>query len=93
MKGSSVAATFLSLENWIVRGVTRNLESKSAKDQAAKGVRLIKGDLNDRESLRMAFIGATAFFLATDFWTIFKQKETREKAATSGNFLPVLCHQ
>lgn len=93
MKGSSVAATFLSLGDWIVRGVTRNLESKSAKDQAAKGVQLIKGDLDDKESLRMAFIGATAIFLATDFWTIFKQKETREKAAASGTFLPILCHQ
>ena len=92
-KGSSVAATFLSLGGWKVRGVTRNPESTSAKNQAAKGVELVKGDLDDKESLKAAFIGATAIFLATDFWTIFKQKETHEKASATGTFLPLLCHQ
>ncbi|KAH6625930.1 hypothetical protein C7974DRAFT_425496 [Boeremia exigua] len=92
-QGSSVAATFLSLGDWKVRGVTRNPESESAKSQTAKGVELVKGDLDDKESLRAAFVGATAIFLATDFWTIFKQKETHEKAAATGTFLPILCHQ
>ncbi|OAG25682.1 NAD(P)-binding protein [Alternaria alternata] len=92
-QGSSVAATFLSLEDWKVRGVTRNPESESAKNQAAKGVELVKGDLDDKESLKAAFIGATAIFLATDFWTIFKQKETHEKASATGTFLPLFCHQ
>lgn len=91
-KGSSVAATFLSLGDWKVRGVTRNPESTSAKDQAAKGVELIKGNLDNKESLRVAFIGATAIFLATDFWTIFKQKETHEEAFATKTFLPILCH-
>lgn len=49
--------------------------------------------MDDKESLKAAFIGATAIFLATDFWTIFKQKETHEKALATGTFLPLLCHQ
>lgn len=91
-QGSSVAETFLSLGHWKVRGITRDPGSAAAKAQAAKGVELVKGDLDDTESLKSAFAGATAVFLATDFWTIFKQPEMIERAQTTGTFLPKLCH-
>ena len=91
-KGSSVAESFLDLGDWKVRGITRNLESAAAKAQAVKGVELVKGDLDDVESLKSAFNGATAIFLATDFWTIFKQPAVQERAQAMDTFLPQLCH-
>jgi hypothetical protein len=82
----------VNIADWKVRGITRSPDSAAAKAQAAKGVELVKGDLDDTESLQSAFTGATAIFLATDFWTIFKQPQVHKQAEATGTFLPELCH-
>ncbi|KAH6984348.1 NmrA-like family protein [Ilyonectria sp. MPI-CAGE-AT-0026] len=79
VQGSSVADTYLHTAGWKVRGVTRNPESASAKEWAAKGAEIVQGDVNDVESLKRAFVGANVIFGVTDFWTIFKDPESNNK--------------
>ncbi|OQD84339.1 hypothetical protein PENANT_c013G08355 [Penicillium antarcticum] len=79
VQGSSVADTYLQSAGWKIRGVTRNPTSESAKDWAAKGIEIVKGDLDDVVSLKRAFVGADIIFGVTDFWTIFKDPESQRK--------------
>ncbi|KAK0763282.1 hypothetical protein N5P37_004269 [Trichoderma harzianum] len=67
-KGSSIARQFLDLPGWKVRGITREPSSQNALRWAAEGVEIVKGDLDDTDSLRAAFQGANAIFANTDFF-------------------------
>ena len=40
---------------------------------------MAKGDLDDVESLKNAFVGADVIFGVTDFWTIFQGPESQRK--------------
>jgi hypothetical protein len=68
VQGSSVADTFLALPGWRVRGVTRHPAGPAAQAHAENGVEIVKGDLDDQETLVRAFQGATAIFSNTDFF-------------------------
>ncbi|KAK1029177.1 hypothetical protein LTR33_017263, partial [Friedmanniomyces endolithicus] len=68
VQGSSVADTFTRLSGWSVRGITRNPTGPAAQTLAAQGVEIVKGDLEDKDSLLPAFEGATAIFANTDFF-------------------------
>ncbi|KAL6915047.1 hypothetical protein ACHAP8_005891 [Fusarium lateritium] len=68
-QGSSVANAFVDLPEWRIRGVSRDASSPVAQDWISKGVEIFKGDLNDVDSLKNAFRGATAIFGVTDFYS------------------------
>ncbi|PCD33713.1 hypothetical protein AU210_009931 [Fusarium oxysporum f. sp. radicis-cucumerinum] len=68
-QGSSVANAFLELPDWRIRGVSRDTSSPAAQDWISKGVEIVKGDLNDVNSLENAFRGATAIFGVIDFYS------------------------
>ena len=51
-----------------IRGLTRNPDSASAKELAARGVEVVKADFDDIDSLKAAFQGADAVYAVTDFW-------------------------
>ncbi|KAL6691593.1 NAD(P)-binding protein [Trichoderma pleuroticola] len=68
-QGSSIAREFLDLPSWKVRGITRNPSSQNALHWVAEGVEIVKGDLDDTDSLRAAFQGANAIFANTDFFS------------------------
>ncbi|EWZ29226.1 hypothetical protein FOZG_17095 [Fusarium oxysporum Fo47] len=68
-QGSSVANAFLELPDWRIRGVSRDTSSPAAQYWISKGVEIVKGDLNDVNSLENAFRGATAIFGVTDFYS------------------------
>ncbi|KAH8897552.1 NAD(P)-binding protein [Thozetella sp. PMI_491] len=50
-----------------IRTLTRNLGSPKAKKLEQLGVKLVKGDLEDRNSLVPALTGCSAAYLVTDF--------------------------
>ncbi|CAL5866139.1 uncharacterized protein PFLUO_LOCUS346 [Penicillium psychrofluorescens] len=83
VQGSSVADTYLQTTGWRIRGVTRDPTSDSAKEWAAKGVEIVKGDLDDVDSLKQAFVGADIIFGVTDFWTVFQDPESQKKKKPS----------
>ena len=76
VQGSSVAKTFLHLPGWKIRGITRNPSSPAAQAHAANGVEIVKGDLDDKQSLLPAFEGATIIFSNTDFFQHLWSKDT-----------------
>ncbi|KAI1609535.1 NmrA-like family protein [Exophiala viscosa] len=79
VQGSSVADTYLQSPDWRIRGVSRNLSSAAALEWTSKGVEMVKGDLDDIESLKRAFSDADVIFGVTDFWTIFMDPKSQEK--------------
>ena len=72
-----MASLYAQEAGWKVRGISR--DPSKAESWTAKGVEVVKGDLNDKESLVSAFKGADAIFSNTDFWTQFHNPATREK--------------
>lgn len=55
VQGGSVVASCLKSGDYKVRGVTRNVESAASKALIAKGVEMVKADVNDEASLVKAF--------------------------------------
>ncbi|KAK9384428.1 hypothetical protein V1515DRAFT_371106 [Lipomyces mesembrius] len=66
-QGGSVISASLKDKNFKVRGITRNPDGEKAKALTAKGVEMVRADLNDEGSLVKAFEGAYAIFAVTDF--------------------------
>jgi len=60
------------------RAITRNPESDAAQKLAARGVEVVRANLDDEESLARAFAGAQGAFCVTNFWEHFSPE--REKA-------------
>lgn len=71
-QGGSVISSFLKDRNWKIRGTTRNPKGE-AKALSAKGVGMVKADLDDLASVEKAFAGANVIFAIThysdNFWT------------------------
>lgn len=76
-QGGSVANLYVKEAGWKVRGISR--DPSKAQAWTAKGAEVVKGDLNDTESLVAAFKGANAIFSVTDFWAQFYNPATRAK--------------
>ncbi len=51
-----------------VRALTRKTSSDAAQALAAAGAEVVAADLDDRDTLRAALVGATALFAVTNFW-------------------------
>ncbi|KAI9711253.1 MAG: hypothetical protein M1820_002240 [Bogoriella megaspora] len=51
-----------------IRGISRNSSSPASQALKNKGVEMVTGDMTNRESLVVAFKGATTIFAMTDFW-------------------------
>jgi uncharacterized protein YbjT (DUF2867 family) len=60
-QGRAVADKLLE-EGWKVRALTRDTDKPSAKHLAEKGIEVVKGDLNDRQSLDEALDGVCGVF-------------------------------
>ncbi|KAJ9610338.1 hypothetical protein H2200_005115 [Cladophialophora chaetospira] len=74
-QGGSVARTFLSAplsSRWHVRCLTRNPSSEAAKGLAALGAEILQADLSSTPSLIVAFSSASAIFVNTDFWGVYR---------------------
>lgn len=92
-KGASVADVFLQEIGWHVRGVTRDPSKPESQAWAAKGVELVKADLNDATSLKAAFAGSTVVFGVTDFWGIVGDPKVQARAQESSVPANVLGYQ
>jgi uncharacterized protein YbjT (DUF2867 family) len=51
-----------------VRALTRNAESLAAKQLAMQGATIAVGDLDDRDSLQQAVMGADGVFSVQNYW-------------------------
>src|SRR5688572_17171154 len=64
------------------RAVTRNIDSDKAKALSAEGVEVVRGDLDDRESLDRVFAGAYGAYCVTNYWEYFSPER---ELAQAGN--------
>jgi uncharacterized protein YbjT (DUF2867 family) len=72
-QGSGLVSAILADPNggFAARAVTRDPSKDKAKEMAAKGAEVVKGDLDDVESLKKAFAGAYGVYAVTNFWEHF----------------------
>ncbi|TGO36847.1 hypothetical protein BHYA_0113g00200 [Botrytis hyacinthi] len=80
-QGGSVVASALKSGEYKVRGITRNVESASAKALTTQGVDMVAADTSDMASLVKAFEGSHAIFVVTDFFAPFATKDVEETVA------------
>jgi len=62
------------------RAVTRKTDGDKAKALAARGAEVVKGDLDDVESLKKAFAGAHGVYAVTNFWEHFSAEKEKVQA-------------
>ena len=79
-----MAELFLHEPGWTVRGITRDPSKPAAKALAAQGIDIVRGDMDDVQSLKAAFHGAYAIFAVTDFWAGFRDPANHTIAAKLG---------
>ncbi|RQH03060.1 NmrA/HSCARG family protein [Natrarchaeobius oligotrophus] len=69
-QGGSVVDHLLAAETeFDVYGLTRDASSEAAESLADRGVTMVEGDLNDRDSLSPHVADVDAVFAVTNFWT------------------------
>ena len=78
-QGASVADVFLNEPNWRIRGLTRDPSKPSAQALTARGIEMVRGDLDHPDTLTAAFSGAHAIYAITDFWQPFFDPWNKEK--------------
>lgn len=88
-QGGSVVRVLLEQRKFKVRGVTRSVEGKKAKDLASKGVEMVQASLDDPESCKKALSGSYGVFLVTNFW----DSMDGERETTQGKAVVDLCVQ
>lgn len=81
-QGGGLANAILSDTNseFVVRAITRDVNSDKAKALADKGAEVVKADVDDPESIVKAFSGAYGVFAVTFFWEHFSPEKEMEHA-------------
>jgi len=77
-KQGGAVARELSGKGFSLRAMTRNPDSDAAKALAAKGIQIVKGDLDDAASLREALEGAWGVFGVQNTWEAGVEKEEEQ---------------
>lgn len=78
-QGASVADAFLKEPKWRIRGLTRDPSKPAAQALTAQGIEMVRGDLDEPDTLTAAFDGAHAIFAMTDFWQPYFNPSNKEK--------------
>ena len=78
-QGGSIARALLKRGQFDVRAFTRNPESPGARQLRDAGAEVVKGDLDDRASIRAALEGVYGVFGVTNFWEHFDREERQGK--------------
>lgn len=80
-QGGGLARAILNDSNseFAVRAITRDPDSDKAKELAAMGAEVVKGDVDDLSSMKKVLEGAYGAYFVTFFWSHFSaEKETAE---------------
>ena len=78
-QGGGVVRALLEQGKFKVRGVTRAVESKKAKELSSQGVEMVQASLDDPESCKKALSNSYGVFLVTNYWeTLDGGRETKQ---------------
>jgi uncharacterized protein YbjT (DUF2867 family) len=83
-QGGGLARAILADPNggFVVRAITRDINSDKAKELVKLGAEVVAADVDDVESLKRAFKGAYGAYCVTFFWAHFSpEKETANAVA------------
>jgi uncharacterized protein YbjT (DUF2867 family) len=69
-------------QDFVVRAVTRDVESPKAQGLAQSGAEVVQADLDNFDSVRKAFDGAYAVFCVTFFWAHYSPEKELAQALT-----------
>lgn len=64
---------------YALRGITRDPSSSKSQQLASSGVEVVKGDLDDVESLKSALAGSYGVFGVTDFWASMSKSQEMQQ--------------
>lgn len=78
-QGGSIVKTFLH-HGWHVRAITRNTSSEKAQRLTEIGAEVVEANLDDAASLLTAFQGSNVVFAVSDFWGIYADPSSKDKA-------------
>jgi uncharacterized protein YbjT (DUF2867 family) len=78
-QGGSVARHLLAVGGFSVRGITRNPASQAAIALQKAGAEIVRGDMDDIESIRGALEGCYGVFGVTSFWEHFDKEYAQGK--------------
>jgi uncharacterized protein YbjT (DUF2867 family) len=83
LQGGSVARAALAdpQQRFQVRALTRDPQSAKGKELAALGADVVQADLDNLDSLKKAFAGASAAYCVTNFWEHFSPQKELQQAA------------
>ncbi|KAK8849817.1 hypothetical protein IAR55_005153 [Kwoniella newhampshirensis] len=70
-QGRSVCEKLVEDGGFEVMGVTRNVDGKAAKALSARGVNMVRGDLDDPESYKQFLQGMDGAFVNADFFSTY----------------------
>jgi len=65
-------------QHWRVRALTRNPNSPKAQELSSKGVEVLRGDMDDLESLKNALKGVYGVYSVQDFWSVGARREVAQ---------------
>jgi uncharacterized protein YbjT (DUF2867 family) len=69
-----------SAGDFACRAITRDPSKDKARALASAGAEVVRGDIDDVESLKSAFAGAYGLYAVTNFWEHFSGDKEREQA-------------
>jgi hypothetical protein len=72
-----------------IRGVTRDTSKPAAQALAQKGVEVVQGDINDKDSLKRIIEGSSAVFAVTNYW----EKASKEYEYKQGTSIADTAHE
>jgi uncharacterized protein YbjT (DUF2867 family) len=65
-------------KGWKLRALTRNPGGPEAQKLAGQGVEVVRGDLEDPDSLARAAFGAYGIYSVQDFWAVGAKREVQQ---------------
>jgi uncharacterized protein YbjT (DUF2867 family) len=78
-QGGAVVRHLLAREDdFHVHGLTRNNSSERAENLTSRGVTMLEGDLDDRDSLRRVMEGMNGVFCVTNFWEAGYERQIQQ---------------
>jgi uncharacterized protein YbjT (DUF2867 family) len=65
-------------KGWRLRALTRNPDGHEAQALASQGIEVMRGDLEDTDSIARAAIGAYGIYSVQDFWAVGAKREVQQ---------------
>lgn len=65
-------------QHWRVRALTRNPDNSPARQLAASGVELLRGDMDNPADLNSAMKGVYGVYSVQDYWTLGPRREVQQ---------------